>query len=138
VSTIIEYYDSKDRVEKQITVVFRKSPLIPGRWNVCRADNRRLLGWVNRPNGFGEYGKLWDSHVHPGAFLGTGPDDEGDVLDHVPGYLFNSPDGASCRAIGYDRSRFEAAYALVCWLRREQAPALGYGAHGAVRIYERD
>jgi hypothetical protein len=100
-----------------------------GGWLIKRADNGRTLGWVTRVDG-----RMWDAHVSASAFRGETIDDEGDVLDSVPGYLFNG-EGLSSRSIAVCATREDAAYEVVTWLRRKQAPALGYGRHYAVQAY---
>ncbi|MBF9135278.1 hypothetical protein I0C86_41240 [Plantactinospora sp. S1510] len=109
-----------------------------GGWHVVRADNGRGLGWAVREE-FGEYAGQWLAYVGSDAFRGTGPDDLGHVLDAVPSHLHRSPDGSSVTSgvVDYADTRFWAAFALVSELVREQAPAVGFGPHGAVRPYGR-
>lgn len=100
-----------------------------GGWNVVRADNGRSLGWLCRRSDESD----WSVHVSSSAFRGTGPDDEGDILDYVPGDLHKGENPCQSRALTYTRTRDEAAQELVWYLNREMAPAVGHGEHYRVQ-----
>lgn len=103
-----------------------------GGWIVRRADNNRPLGWLTRD----ETG--WEARLDSSAFRGTGKDDLGDVLDDVPGWLHNGEaNGLVSRSIGTFPNREEAAWEI-CWrLIRNEAPAMGFGPHYAVKTWRR-
>jgi len=113
-----------------VEIVYRKRQW--GGWEVKRADNGRDLGWVVQP--YKE--KTWDAHVTSAAFRGTGPDDEGNLLDDVSAYLYNGVTGrpAECHAVAEGcRGRDEAAQEMIRHLYAKSAPAVGFGPHYLVR-----
>jgi hypothetical protein len=91
---------------QQVTIQVTISRWKSGRRNIRRSGNGRLLGWVTRPTG--DHGKddptAFQVHATSLAFCGDSPGDEGHVMDHVPAHLV-----------------------------RNQAPAVGYGRHAAVK-----
>lgn len=107
-----------------------------GGYNVVRADNGRCLGWVVRASA-GEHQGTWSVHVHSGAFLGVGPDDLGNLLDHVAPHLYGSTSGEEAFSPPVDRCdrRDDAAWTLVARLVDNRAPALGYPRHPLTRLY---
>lgn len=107
-----------------------------GGWCVVRADNGRLLGWLCK----GKYdnGKpCWNAYVSSTAFLGADKDDGGDILDEVPERLFDGKDQFTSNPIAYEDNRQYAAEAIFRHLFRNQAPAVGFPRHYAVKQYER-
>lgn len=135
--TTLEYYNRETHDLEPFEVTFEYLSKV-GRYNVRRADNRRLLGWVSTPTKFSTSAeqRLWSAHVTCGAFRGTGPDDEGYILDFVPGHLYNSSDGTSSPRIISSATRREAAEELLSWLHKREAPAMGFGAHPSVRPWK--
>lgn len=131
----ISFWDREARDWREENVLVVRDAEISGRWNVRRADNRRLLGWINPP-GYG-YNTGWTAHIAGGAFRGAGPDDEGYILDRVPGYLFNNhgTDLFKSPEIGQYATRREAAEQILSWLVYNLAPALGAGRHPSVEPY---
>jgi hypothetical protein len=98
-----------------------------GGWNVTRADNGRVLGWVCH----GEHG--WSAHVAASAFKGDGPAGEGDLLDEVPLRLFRGDHQLSSRSIGTETKRDDAAEMIIRQLVDYSAPGAGFGARYDVR-----
>lgn len=133
----VEYYNIHTRTLDTIEVVFVKDADLKERWNVRRADNRRLLGWLNPPTEYSTHRKAWTAHVSASAYLGDGPADEGYVLDKVPHTLYHGTqeDWSKSLSITYAQTRRAAAEALVSYLNRNQAPAVGFGRHPAVTRY---
>jgi hypothetical protein len=103
-----------------------------GGWHVVLASNGRLLGWVV-PARHGPGG--WEARIHAEAFRGTGPGDTGSTMDDVPDDLFAGTGPASCRAVGYEKDRADAAQVIVQWLYDHSAPAAGFGPHYRVKAY---
>lgn len=132
----IEYYDFDLREIRTIELRYRRDERMPDRWNVRRADNDRLLGWVYPPRAGND--KAWTAHVASGAFRGDDVNDEGDILDHVPAYLYNGSEAETfkCPTITRSGSRYDAVIELLSWLLRKHAPAMGYGRHFEVRRYD--
>ena len=113
-----------------------------GGWHVRLASNRRLLGWLTRtypdhPDGGRDWDRPtgWDAHCASDAFRGTGPDDEGDILDDVPTDLYGGVQDTAFQShtIGSGRTRDEATSELISRLWSKSAPALGFGPHYRVR-----
>jgi hypothetical protein len=112
-----------------IEVVFRKR--LSGGWYVNRADNGRQLGWLCKEDGG------WSARITSRAFCGTGPDDTGASLDSVPLHLFRGGNSEfESRSIGIEQDRTYAAHLIVNHLVDQGAPAVGFGAHYAVRRWE--
>lgn len=117
--------------EVEVEVRFKRREWRDG-WEVRRADNGRLLGWLCRDR----ENKVWQARVPESAFRGDGVNDEGNLLDEVPGYLTNANstrDGFM--PVGADRTREWAARELLAWLVRYHAPAVGYGRKAGVVRY---
>lgn len=111
------------------------------RWNIRLAANGRLLGWAWPERSYGEgrdWRKVtgWSAHVASDAFRGAGPDDEGHVMDDVPGYLYGGGSGRSDAIATGCRTRDDAAEEILRRLHDKAAPALGYGRHYAVKVYD--
>lgn len=109
-----------------------------GGWYVTRLDNGRILGWVVRNP---DNPKSWDARLNPGAFRGTGPDDEGDILDEVSPYLFNGSDNLTSRPISVGcKTQLDGADAILYQLIRDNAPAvtdMPYGHYAVKRWADR-
>lgn len=121
-STVITTYSSKSGYQ-EIAIRFSKRSF--GGWNIVRADNGRVLGWTV----WNDIDKDWIGYLSASAFRGTGTDDLGDVLDHVPNHLFNGLDSLRSLISAVGVTRVDVAEELVYRLVREQAPAVGFGAH---------
>lgn len=121
---------------RQLLTLARFAKRSIGGWLVVRADNGRTLGWVYRMHS-GVNAGLWSAHVSPGAFRGADMDDEGDLMDRVPAFMFNGTgdNQLEARSIFYVEKRTDAAAAIVGQLVRERAPAVGFGRHPSVRQY---
>lgn len=126
-ATVIQFhdYDAKQEIVYQVRYVKREY----GGWTLVRADNGRHLGWVAKRYGTSD----WSAHVDPTAFKGTGPDDEGDLLDKVDLHLFNGESQLASRSIGVESKRDDAAEMIIRRLHERHAPALGFGQHYGVR-----
>ena len=123
--------DGTSYTTTEMDVTYRKRGY--GGWYVTRADNGRQLGWLCRTTGTASGMPLWAARISESAFRGTGPGDEGDVLDTVPPHLSSSNTDGTVDAIGYGRTRQVAAEELLSELLRRHAPAVGYPAHHQVR-----
>jgi hypothetical protein len=110
---------------RDVTIEIRYRKRSYGGWDVVRADNGRLLGWLYQ--GHGE--RDWDAYVSSSAFRGASADDTGHSLDYVPFYLFNGRSEAESNRIGLDSKRDGAAELIVHRLVDKGAPAAGFGAH---------
>lgn len=133
-TTVEVYYrtDAGDWVTSEHEVRFTRRG--SGGWFVVRADNGRHLGWLysNRSD---HPKPVWEARVPSGAFRGETIDDEGNILDAVPTYLTNSDNQMTgFRPVGFGSTREEATSELLYHLHQNHAPALGYGAHPAVRL----
>lgn len=103
-----------------------------GGWNVVRADNGRLLGWLCKGK-FDDGKPCWNAYLSSTAFQGDGPDDKGYVLDEVPLHLFRGKNEFTSECITWEDTREWAATEIFRHLFRNQAPAVGFGRHYAVK-----
>lgn len=133
-------HNTRYRFERSLRIAYRRDSEAGGRWIVCRADNGRRLGWlcpsVDRAG-------TWDAWVDQDAFRGTGPDDRGDILDDVTGYLYLAYTDGTARQrpvwVG-GATRDDAAQEIFRHLVRDRAPAAGFylpNGHYGVRRYRR-
>lgn len=101
-----------------------------GGWLLVEAKTGRTLGWIVRSD-YKNPRSDWEMRIASEAFRGSGPDDQGDLLDKVPAYLYRGKPGEplSCDPIGTARDRWQAAYLMLTHLVRHRAPAVGFGAH---------
>lgn len=122
--------------ERTLSISF--TPREFGGWDVSRAHDGRLLGWLI-------YDPLkpvktrWEARTHDGAFRGDGLDgtaNEGHPLDEVPSHLTSRRELFRYDPVGFGRSRTDATYQLVYWLCRHAAPAVGFGPHPKVRPWD--
>lgn len=130
-ATVIQFrdYDAKQEVVYQVRYVKREY----GGWTLVRADNGRHLGWLVKSYGTED----WSAHVNASAFKGTGPDDEGHLLDKVDTHLFNGKSQCVSESIGLDSKRDQAAELIIRRLHEKRAPALGFaGPHWGVSRWE--
>lgn len=134
----VQYYGT-DRSFHELPIKFKLNRRLD-RWEVRRADNNRSLGWVGRPHQYETKtipNSGWTAHVDSSAFRGDSADNLGNFLDEVPGWLHNGGDhGYTSRSITEANTRQEAAEALVDFLARKEAPALGYGRNPWVKRWE--
>jgi hypothetical protein len=112
------------------------------RWIVRRADNGRSLGWLQQASD-GDRKGTWEARIDEAAFRGTGPDDKGDILDHVDELrLFNGyrdGDMTKHRAIATGETRDGAINAIFKHLLDHRAPAVGFtydASHPGVTTWE--
>lgn len=107
-----------------------------GDYYVARADNRRLLGVLKRQRDLlgKPTSKRWEVRTFSGPFWGDHFDDDGDVLDEVPDDL--SRWGSGWAPLDIASNRDEVTVYLLEYLYRNQAPAMGFGRHRAVRRHE--
>jgi hypothetical protein len=108
----------------------------PGDYWVARADNRRILGSLERRRDLlGRVtGDDWIAWPVADAFRGDHFDDEGDILDAVPDYM-SLPRTGHVGLGGYS-TRDESAACLLEHLYRKSAPAMGFGLHREVKRHE--
>lgn len=125
--TAIRFYNRDTHDLDTFDVKFTKRSY--GGWNIGRADNGRVLGWIYRS----ETTDPWGVYVSSGAFRGAGPDDEGDLLDAVPCHLHHGDDTVTSRAFTKAEVREDAAASLIEDLRHNRAPAVGFDRHPQVR-----
>lgn len=104
-----------------------------GGWYLVERKSGRTLGWITRSDET-ERRSDWQVRIASEAFRGSGPDDRGDLLDKVPGYLYRATPGnpLGSQALTTARDRWQAAYYLLTHLVRHRAPAVGFGAHHEV------
>lgn len=114
-------------IDDVTVTLYRK--LGASRWNLVTPQGR-IVGWVTR----NEDGKTWDVRCASAAFRGSGPDDEGHVLDKVPARLTYETEPFRHDAIAVKNSTLEdAAFELAMHLAQHKAPAIGYGPHYEVK-----
>lgn len=121
------YFNGGD--ERTLNVIF--TPRAYGGWDVRRAHNHRLLGWLTydptKP-----VKTRWEARTGDSAFRGDGLDggtDEGYPLDEVPSHLTARREPLQHDPVGLGRNRADATYQLLYWLLRQRAPAVGFGPH---------
>jgi hypothetical protein len=118
------------RGDGYMTVAVRYRKRESGGWSILRADNERRLGWICK--GYRE--PDWSAYVDSEAFRGDGVNDTGHVLDDVPLYLFNGENTVLHRPVSEGcPKREDAVEAIILWLNKHGANALGYGSHYDVR-----
>jgi hypothetical protein len=123
-------------VQVTTEIAYRKREY--GGWNVHLAANGRLIGWVTPNHHDRDYNRVvgWSAHIAASAFRGSGPDDEGHVMDEVPAYLYGGTGSGGSGTIATGRNRDEAVSEMLYRLHEKHAPALGYGRHYAVKAYD--
>jgi len=131
--TAIDYHDFSTPRDWDRTVNVTYKPRTGGHgYNVYRADNGRLLGWVIPPD---SGRKCWVAYNAEEAFKGDDVNDTGYILDEVSDYLTRNGDGWN--RIG-GSTRREATNELLEHLSRQRATALGYGRNHEVRRHLAD
>lgn len=107
----------------------------PGDYWVARADNRRILGSLERTRDLLD--RVTDNRWHAwpvaDAFRGDHFDDEGDILDDVPDDMYARSGRVGMGGFSHRDGSTES---LLQHLYRWRAPALGFGRHWDVRRYE--
>jgi hypothetical protein len=108
-----------------------------GDYYVARADNRRILGLLERQRDLLDRvkGKRWEVRAYSVAFKGDHFDDEGDCLDEVPTDL-SQWRRSQYAPLDISTNRDEGALYLLQYLYKKQAPAMGFGRHRDVRRHE--
>lgn len=108
----------------------------PGDYWVARADNRRILGSLERPRDVLDRVTANEWHAWPlaDAFRGDHFDDEGDFLDEVPEDLRRDRSGRV--GMGGFTHRDRSTESLLQHLYEWQAPAMGFGPRWDVQRYE--
>lgn len=104
-----------------------------GGWLLVERKSGRILGWITRSDEDGRRSD-WQARIASEAFRGSGPDDRGDLLDRVPGYLYRAVRGNPLGSdpIGTAPNRWRAASLMLTHLVRHRAPAVGFGTHHEV------
>lgn len=109
---------------------YKKRPA--GGWYVVRPDNGRQLGWVVQ-----DRDGNWSAYVTSGAFRGSGPDDEGHVLDSVPLWLSHSFSLHQANPLTTTAIRRDDATGYITdYLWEKKAPAMGFGPHPEVKPWK--
>lgn len=133
IAIVTRAWARRDGTSRVTLVRYRKGDR---RWNVVRADNERVLGWVCKQEyGEGEYAGQWEPRINSAAFRGTSVGDEGDLLDQVPDWRFKGDGNGGSRSLNYEDSRFWAARAIIDHLDDNAATALGHGPHPNVVVW---
>lgn len=124
-----------DAVDGFLTVtLFKRFDKKADRWTIVTSTGRPV-GWICRSNERSvraPHRATWDVRVCSGAYQGTGPTDEGYVLDKVPSHLTKERNGEPYR---YDpvyyhaRTIEDAMWELAHYLTSTSAPAVGFDAH---------
>lgn len=107
---------------------------------VARADNRRILGTIERA--CDELGRpeksTWMAWPRSDAFRGDHFDDASSYscMDEVPSHLSHSPRKGFGPLGGHHSTRDDAAEELLKHLYSNYAPAMGFGRNGDVHRYD--